>query len=338
MAKYNNLVHKSDFVLCGGVELEGATASFDFDINVEIITNLGCPVMLVAGGKMKSPEDVARSVKVYHESLEARKCDIVATIVNRVFPDYLEAVEKRFAEKDIGLGQLIYAIPDDENLGNPSVGEVARLLNAEILYGAENLTRHIRKFTIAAMQLRNLLERIDYGSLIITPGDRSDVVLACLAAVQSRTMPNISGIMLTGGLVPEAPVQKVIEEFPDTVPIISVGEDTYQAAIRVDKIHATITPDNTRKITQAVAVFEKYIDTEELSDRIIQTKTTMVTPKMFESQILQRAKADKRHIVLPEGEDDRILRATEILLRREVVDRIVSRFQIDELLSNCDIT
>ena len=320
MAKYNHLVDKSDFVLCGGMELEGATASFDFDINVDIITNLGCPVVLVASGKRKTPDELVGSVQVYHESLEARKCYIVATVVNRVVPEYLQAVEERFSDNKIDSGQLIYVVPDDDNLGNPSVGEVARLLNAEILYGAENLTRHIRKFTIAAMQLRNLLERIDYGSLIITPGDRSDVVLACLAAVQSRTTPNISGIMLTGGLVPEGPVQKVIEGFPDTVPIISVGEDTYQAAIRVDKIHASITPDNTRKITQALAVFEKHIDTEELSDKIIQTKTTMVTPKMFESQLLQRAKVDKRHIVLPEGEDDRILRATEILLRREVVD------------------
>jgi phosphate acetyltransferase len=320
MGKYNHLVSKSDFVLCGGVELEGATASFDFDINADIITNLGCPVVLVAGGKKKSPEDVVRSVKVYHESLESRKCDIVATVVNRVDPDHLKEIEEIFSEKNIGVGQLIYVIPDDDNLGNPSVGEVARLLDAEILYGAKNLTRHIRKFTIAAMQLRNLLERIDYGCLIITPGDRSDVVLACLAAVQSSTMPNISGIMLTGGLVPEAPVQKVIEGFQDTVPIISVSEDTYQAAIRVDKVHASITPDNTRKIIQALAVFERHIHTEELSDKIIQTKTTMVTPKMFESQLLQRAKVDKRHIVLPEGEDDRVLRATEILLRREVVD------------------
>ncbi len=320
MAKYSNLVDKSDFVLCGGVELEGATASFDFDINVDIITNLGCPVVLVAGGRRKSPEELVGSVKVYHESLEARKCDIVATVVNRVDPDYLNVVEERLSEKKIGLGQLIYVIPDDENLGNPSVGEVARLLNADILYGAENLTRHIRKFTIAAMQLRNFLERIGYGSLIITPGDRSDVVLACLAAVQSRTMPNISGIMLTGGLVPEAPIRKVIEGFQNTIPIISVGEDTYQAAIRVDKIHAAITPDNTRKIVQALAVFERHIDTEELSDKIIQIKTTMMTPKMFESQLLQRAKTEKRHIVLPEGEDDRILRAAEILLRREVVD------------------
>jgi len=320
MARYNQLVEKSDFVLCEGLEHEGASASFDFDINVEIITNLGCPVILVAGGKMKSPDDLVRSIKVYHESLMARKCHVVATVVNRVASGDLEILEQKLSAEKVDSGELTYIIPNDENLGNPSVGEVGRLLNAEILYGEENLTRHVRSFTIAAMQLRNLLERIEYGSLIITPGDRSDVILACLAAVQSMTMPNISGLMLTGGLVPEAAVQKVVEGFHDTVPIIAVNENTYQAAIRVEKIHASITPDNTRKITQALAVFERYIDTDQLGDKIIKTRTTTVTPKMFESQLLQRAKADRRHIVLPEGEDSRILRAAEILLRREVVD------------------
>ena len=321
MAKFQALGEKADFVLCEGVELEGATASFDFDINVDIITNLGCPVVLVAGGRRaKGPDDLVRSIKVYHESLVERKCDIVATIVNRVNPDDLETVEKRLVERKAGRDELLYVIPNNENLGNPSVGEVARLLKAEILYGGKNLTRHVRSFTIAAMQLRNLLERIEYGTLIITPGDRSDVVLACLAAVQSMTMPNISGIMLTGGLVPESPVQKVIEGFQDSVPIIAVGENTYQAAIRVENIHASITPDNTRKIVQALAVFERHVNMEELGEKIIKTRTTTVTPKMFESRLLQRAKIRKQHIVLPEGENDRILKAAEILLRRDVVD------------------
>lgn len=318
MAKYNNLAAKADFILCEGIELEGATASFDFDINVDIANNLGCPVVLVGGAKMKTPDELLRSIKVYHESLVDRSCDLVATIANRVDPSYVELVEQQL-KKDVHAG-LSYVIPNDENLGNPSVGEVARLLNAEILYGEENLTRHVRSFTIAAMQLRNLLERIDYGTLIITPGDRSDVVLACLAAVHSMSMPNISGIMLTGGLVPERAVQTVIEGFQDIVPIISVSENTYQAAIRVENIHAAITPDNSRKITQALAVFERHINMDELSDKIIKTKTTIVTPKMFESQLLQRAKANKQHIVLPEGETDRILQAAEVLLRREVVD------------------
>ncbi len=317
MAKYNALAAKADFVLCEGIELEGASASFDFDINVEIANNLGCPVILVAGAKMKTPDDLVRSIKLYHESLEDRSCELVATIANRLDPSYVEEVEAELKKSVKGTS---YVIPNDDNLGNPSVGEVARLLNAEILYGEANLTRHVRSFTIAAMQLRNLLERIDYGTLIITPGDRSDVVLACLAAVHSMSMPNISGIMLTGGLVPERAIQTVIEGFQETVPIIAVSENTFEAAIRVENIHAAITPDNTRKITQALAVFERNIDMNELSDKIIKKKTTIVTPKMFESQLLQRAKADKQHIVLPEGETDRILQAAEILLRREVVD------------------
>jgi phosphate acetyltransferase len=318
--RFNSLAAKADFVLCEGIELEGVAASFDFDINVEISNNLGCPVLLVAGARMKSQEEMVRSIRVYSDSFAERKTELVAIVVNRVDPESLESLTARLAREKIGERQLVYLIPNDENLGNPSVGEVARLLNAEILYGEESLTRHVRSFTIAAMQLRNLLARIEYGTLVITPGDRSDVILACLAAVESSTMPNISGILLTGGLVPEEPVQRVIEGFKNTVPILSVGENTYQAAIRVDKIHAAITPDNTRKITQALAVFERHVNMEELSERIVKTRTTIVTPKMFESQLLQRAKINRRHIVLPEGEEIRILKAAEILLRREVVD------------------
>jgi len=320
LAKYDKLAATADFILCEGVELEGATASFDFDLNVEISNNLGCPVMLVARGRMKTIPGLVRSIKRYHNSFTRRGCDLVATIINRVHPDSVPVIEKQLADEKIAKNQLVYIIPNNENLGNPSVGEIARLLNAELLYGEENLTRHVRSFTIAAMQLRNLLGRIEYGTLIITPGDRSDVILSCLAAVQSMSMPNISGIMLTGGLVPEGPVQKVIEGFGDTVPIIAVHENTFQVAIRVENIHAAITPDNSRKIIQALAVFERHIDVDQLSEKIIKTTTTTVTPKMFESQILQRAKAEKQHIVLPEGETDRVLKAAEILLRREVVD------------------
>lgn len=320
LAKFESLAAKSDFILCEGIELEGATASFEFDLNADISNNLGCPVMLVAGARRHTVEELVQSIKVYHDSLIEKSCDVVATVINRVDSYNIEALEKGFVAEQFAAKQLVYLIPNNENLGSPSVGEIARLLNAEILYGEHNLTRHVRSFTIAAMQLRNLLARIEYGTLIITPGDRSDVILACLAAVQSMTMPNISGLMLTGGLVPEESVQTVIEGFQDTVPIIAVNENTYQAAIRVENIHTAITPDNTRKITQALAVFERYVNMDELSDKIIKTKTTVVTPKMFESRLLQRAKAEKQHIVLPEGENKRILQATEILLKREVVD------------------
>jgi len=144
--------------------------------------------------------------------------------------------------------------------------------------------------------------------------------VACLSAFSSMSMPNISGIMLTGGLKPEEPVSQLIEGFSDVVSIISVEDDTFPSARMVDNVHAIISPDNTRKITKALEVFEKNVNVEELGERIIKTQTSIVTPKMFEYGLLQKAHAHKQHIVLPEGEEDRILRAAEILLRREVVE------------------
>jgi phosphate acetyltransferase len=216
--------------------------------------------------------------------------------------------------------QLVYAIPDEESLGKPTVGEVAEILGAEVLYGEEQLNRHVYNFTVAAMQLRNLLPRIERGSLIITPGDRADVIVACLATVSSTSMENISGILLTGGLKPEEPIWRLIEGFSRMVPILSVPRNTFPTATVVEKIHATISPDDERKITQALAVFEKNVDIEQLGEEVITTQTSIRTPKMFEFELVQKARAHKKHIVLPEGEEERVLQAAEILHRRDVVD------------------
>lgn len=336
LIKYNSLAAKNDFVLCEGFELEGATASFDFDINADICNNLGCPVVLVAGAHRKTEEELFRSIKLYHESLEERGSEIIATIVNRLSPDTADTIGDKLRQAEINAGSLVYTIPNDDNLGNPTMAEIASLLDAKVMYGAGNLNRHVRSFTIAAMQIRNFLPRIEYGTLIVTPGDRSDVVLACLAASQSMSMPNISGILLTGGLVPEEPVCKVIEGYKDTFPIVSVQDNTFPAAIRVEKVHAVITPENERKITQALAVFEKHVNTEELVKKIVTTTTTIVTPKMFEYRLLQMAKRQQQHIVLPEGEDERILRAAEILVRREVVSLTLlgRQSKIEEKIKN----
>ncbi|MBW2208517.1 MAG: phosphate acetyltransferase, partial [Deltaproteobacteria bacterium] len=167
---------------------------------------------------------------------------------------------------------------------------------------------------------RNFLERIERGSPIITPGDRADVIVACLAVVSSTSMENISGILLTGGLKPEEPVRNLIKGFARMVPILSVKENTFPTATIVDKIHATISPHDDRKIIEALAVFEKNVNVEMLAEKIITARTAVVTPKMFEYELLQKARKQKQHIVLPEGEEERILRASEVLLQRDVVD------------------
>jgi phosphate acetyltransferase len=318
--KYNEIEETCDFVLCEGTDFSSSGTAFEFDINAQISKNLGSPVLLVAKARKKAMDDMLRAIELALESLHAKGCHTIATIINRTDPKEGETAIKLLLEKGIAKGQLVYAIPDEESLGKPTVREIANILNAEVLYGADELNRHVHNFTVAAMQLRNFLTRIEHGSLIITPGDRADVIVACLASVSSASVENIAGILLTGGLKPEEPIQKLIKGFPKMVPILSVNENTFPTATNVNKIHARISLGDDRKITQALAVFEKSVDTRQLEEKVVTTRTTIVTPKMFEYELLQKARTHKQHIVLPEGGDERILRSVETLLGREVVD------------------
>ncbi len=318
--KYRELRDMCEFVLCEGTDVESAFAAFEFDIDAEISKNLGCPVLLVAKAHQKTPDEVLQSVDLSLDSLAEKGCKTVASIINRADPEMVPTILRSLREKFGAEKQLFYAIPEEPYLGKPTVGEIAKVLGAEILCGEERLHRHAHNFTVAAMQLQNFLSRIEHGSLIITPGDRADIIVACLAAVASASMESIAGILLTGGLKPEGPVWKLIQGFAPMVPVLSVRENTYPTATIVDKIDATIEPGDERKITRALAIFEKTVNLQELSERIITTRTTVVTPKMFEYDLIQKARSEKKHIILPEGEEERILRAAEILLRREVVD------------------
>ncbi len=320
MRKYDELEETCDFILCEGTDFASSTAAFELDINAEISKNLGSPVLLVANAQQKTVDRTMRSIELALDSLTDKGCYTIATIVNRVDPKDGKKIIKNLKKKDLVSNQLLYAIPEDESLGKPTVGEIASIIGAEVLYGHEQLNRHVHNFTVAAMQLQNFLTRIEQGSLIITPGDRADIIVASLATVASSSMESISGILLTGGLKPEKAVWNLIKGFPKMVPILSVKQNTFPTATVVEKIHATISPEDDRKITRALSVFEKNVDVKELGEKIITTRTSIVTPKMFEYELLQRAKGNKQHVVLPEGEEERILRAVEILLRREVVD------------------
>jgi phosphate acetyltransferase len=318
--KYTQMEKRYDFVLCEGTDFSSSTAAFELDINAEISKNLGCPVLLVSSAHQKNVNETLRSLELALESLEDKGCTLVATIVNRTDGAVGKRAIRFLKERDQTRRQLVYALPNETYLEKPTVDEIVQALGADVLYGKEQLNRHVHGFTVAAMQLRNFLTRIEHGSLIIVPGDRADVIVACLAVMSSTSMESIAGLLLTGGLTPEGPIKTLIEGFPHTIPILSVQKNTFPTATLVDKIHATISPEDDRKITRALALFEKHVNVGELAETIITSRTSVVTPKMFEYKLLGMAKKRKQRIVFPEGADDRILRATETLLHRDVAD------------------
>jgi len=320
--KYKHLESKCDFVLCEGTDFTEVSSAFEFDFNADVANNLGSPILALINGRNRSAEEIFEAVHVAQESFESKGCTILATIVNRVDPDEMEAASIRL-DNVASDAKPIYVLPEDETLGKPTVGDIVNALNAKILQAAPNgLNREVHGFKVAAMNLPHFLDHIQEGDLIITPGDRADVILGSLAATVSETYPNIAGLVLSGGLIPEAQVQLLIDGFrrQSPIPVIGVETDTFTTALNASSVRPALAPENDRKIAAALGTFESHVDLKQLEDRINVVRSSRVTPLMFEYELIERAKAIRQRIVLPEGEEERILRASEILLRRGVAD------------------
>ena len=321
MEKYKALEKEYDLIVCAGSDFTGPTATLEFDINARIANNLGCAVLPVIKGYGRDAMQVVNAAQGLLESLEERKCDLLALIANRVESSLVDAVTeelRRVTPPEIPA----YVLPEIPVLEKPTVGEIASVLGAERLSGQdESFNREVRNFKVAAMELPHYLEHLEEGSLIIAPGDRSDIILGSLMADASSTYPHISGIILTGGLKPASQVKRLLEGLGDSpVPVIAVPTDTYTTALNVSSLEGVLSPDNARKISAALGIVEAKVNSGELIGRLSTARSTRVTPLMFEYEIIQRAKSQRRHIVLPEGTEERILRAAEILGMRKVVD------------------
>ena len=311
------------FVVYDGSDYTGASAALEFDFNARIATNLGAPVLALVNGADRGVDDVIDGVRIARESLLAEGCTIAATVVNRVPEHHLDAVRARVAE--LPFDDPVWAIPDVPLLRMPTVREVLDELGADELSGSNaDLDREVSCVKIAAMSLPNVLGHLEEGALVIVPGDRPDVIVGTLASRLSTTYPNVAALVLTGGLALHENVERLIDGFAELpVPLLAVGTDTYTTAQRVAAVPAIIRAGSERKINTAISTFETHVDTDQLERRIEVARTDRVTPLMFEYELLQRARSDRKRIVLPEGEDERILRATEVLRRNQAVDLVL---------------
>ena len=321
LGRYKTLEADHDFVLCEGTDFGGLSDALEFDFNARVARHLGAPVLGVISGRDKTRDDLRDTLLAARESLDNSGCTIAALVANRVSEEVLRDWNEQLA----GLWphpEPVYALPRVRTLESPTVGEIREALGASILRGSDaSLYREAMDVCVAAMQLPNFLKYVREGTLVVTPGDRSDVLLASLATVHSKHYPPIAGVVLTGGIALADTVERLLDGLLHIdVPVLLVPDDTLTAAHRVGRVRAAITPDNPRKIATALGVFESHVDRTELHERIDVARPAAVTPLMFQYQLIERAKADRRHIVLPEGEDERILRAAEILVRRQVVE------------------
>jgi len=314
LAAYRELEQHCDFVVCEGTDFVGSTPALDFDLNANLANQLGCPVLVVINAAAST--DVVEEVQLAREELQRKDCELFGVIVNRVEPDAVNEVEVRLAPNT---GQeWVYVMPEHAELGYPSVGEIQAALGARPVLAVEGmLDRDVREVRVAAMSAEHFIEDLVDGTLVVVPADRSDIVVACLACTLSPSFPAVAGLLLTGGYRLSPTVRGLLETSP--FPVFEIDERTHVAAAAIATVRPVLRAQNERKIATALGVFERSVDKLELQMRFMVERPARMTPSMFEYELIERAKAARRQIVLPEGEDDRVLRAADILLRRGVV-------------------
>jgi phosphate acetyltransferase len=320
--RFKAIERQCDVMLVVGSDFTDVSSATEFALNLKIADNLGASVLAMVSGRGKQVDDVVATVCMARDELAAAGNPVVAVIANQVEPADVDAVLERVRGPDADrLGSPTYVMPFDPVLMEPTVGQIADEVGARLLVGAETqLDRDVRGVVVGAATLPTVIEHLVDGALVITPGDRDDIVLGMLAAAASPSVPSLSGLLLCTDQLPDPRLRPLLDAYAEHVPILAVETDTFTTAQAVGRVRGTITSTTTRKIAAALGGFDRSIDADELAKRIEVTRSIRVTPLMFEYDLIERARADRRRIVLPEGTDERILRAAEVVLRRGIAD------------------
>ncbi|KDN56439.1 phosphate acetyltransferase [Flavobacterium seoulense] len=317
--KYKHLEERFDFVLVEGTSFTGEGTAIEMDMNVLIAKNLGIPVIIVGSGVGKTLEEFLDAEYLAYDSFKNKEVEVLGFIANKIQPENLQLATdglRSVLPKEV----LVGAIPAIPSLNNPTIKEIIEELDAKIIFGKDFINNEVGNFSVGAMQLRNYLLHLKDNALVITPGDRADIILGALQANESANYPSVSGIILTGNILPEDSILKLIEGLNSVVPIIAVDGGTYRITNKIGSIKSKIYAENLHKIETSISTFEKYIDVDDLSDKLSAFEADGMTPKMFQYNLVKRAKQHRKHIVLPEGNDDRIIIAASRLLGMDAVD------------------
>ena len=301
----------------------------ELSYNARIAANLGAPVLLVLGGQSdesgnRSADELRQVFGLAMQELGAAHAHVVGVVANRAQPDRLDeivaALSAAYAYSRESSGPIpVWAIPEDPLLTAPNVSSLMAACDGTLIKGDPALLqREALGVVIAGMSMENVLTRLIEGGIVIVAGDRSDVLLAMLMAHSADTVPSLAGIILNGGfdLLPQ--IESLIDGLGSSLPIIRTALGTYDTARVVTKTRGRLAADSPRKFDTALALFEQHVDGAVLLERLEVSRSEVVTPLMFEYDLFDRARSNQRHIVLPEGTDDRILRAASTLLRRQV--------------------
>lgn len=315
--RFLRVAREYDVVLVLGTDFADTQFPDELALNARLANEFGASVVAVVGGRDQTAESVLAETRNAYRAYEALGCDVLAMVANRVAREDRAGIAEGL---DSRLPVPCYVLPDEPALSAPTVAQITHALGGKVLIGDDSgLARDALDFVFGGAMLPNFLTALTPGCLVVTPGDRADLVVGALAAHSAGTPP-IAGVLLTLNERPSDEVLTLAARLAPGTPVVSVPGTSFPTAAQLFSLEGKLNAATPRKAETALGLFERHVDTTELLKRVSAPSSDRVTPMMFEHKLLERARTDKRRVVLPEGTEERVLHAAEVLLRRGVCD------------------
>jgi BioD-like phosphotransacetylase family protein len=260
---FNRVAWEKDFVLCEGSGHAGVGSVFDLS-NAQVAKTLGCKVIIVTQGGIGKPID---EVCLNQALFEKEGVEIIGVIVNKVHEEKIPEITRfvRSGLKRKGL-ELLGVLPHERILAHPTVDLIRDEFRAELLNQPPTLDTLVEDVVVGAMGVENARRFFQRGTLLITPGDREDILLAASAATAAHSEDQMAGIVLTGGLRPGDPVLNALRALP--IPVLLTKADSYQVASKVHNLTVKTRPTDAKKIALIRDIVAKHVNVKKIIEAL----------------------------------------------------------------------
>lgn len=258
---FDRAAWEKEFVIIEGTGHAGVGSVFDLS-NARVAKLLKSKVILVTKGGIGKPID---EVALNKALFDKEGVELVGVILNKILPDKFEYV-REFAQRGLSrLGiDLLGAIPEEPILANATLGQIAKTTRGTFINGKNKSRRRVQKVIIGAMTSTHAMDYFKPGTLIITPGDRDDVILAALSVTSLSALDGqtIAGLILAGDLMPSPPVLELLQS--STVPTIASPLDSYGVASSIYSMTVKTLPGDIEKIDKIQSLVETHVEIDRL--------------------------------------------------------------------------
>ncbi|WP_037185155.1 phosphate acetyltransferase [Rhodococcoides fascians] len=314
VSRFHDVAAQCDAVVIVGSDFTDVGSPSELSFNARVAANLGAPVLLALRGSERSTSEIVQLAQLCQAELRQHHAHLAAIVANRCDPDKLDEVTEALTP----LGVPAWSLPEIPLLIAPTMAELLEAVDGKLYSGdPELMQREALRVMVGGMTAEHILERLTDSVVVIAPADRSDVLLALVNAHEAEGFPSLAGIIMNGGIEPHPAIARLVSGLGPKLPILTTDLGTFDTASAAAKARGRVAVGSQRKVDTALSLMEQRVDARALLDRLELSIPSITTPQMFEYQLIHRARADQKHIVLPEGGDDRILRAAGRLLQRQ---------------------